>query len=428
MGGLLSELGKRADAAVSVRQAVSILETLSVKFPTVSQYRADLAVSLNGLGTIFGEMGNGTEAEKFHRQALDVGDKLVADFPTVPRYRADLARCHNSLGVLLFRLGRRADAESAFQQALTIQARLTAEFPDAPQYREAVAASHTNLGNSLLRSGNPGRAEESYRQALKIEDQLVAEFPAAPRYREALAESHSNLGAVLHVMAKPAEAEKAFRLALTIEDKLATDFPAVPGYRVALGGSEVNLGHLLRASGKGERALDWYAKAVANLEGVLRQVKADDTAQSCLRNAHYGRARTLDDLERHVEAIADWDKAVELSPESERAALRMNRAVSRVRAGQAVAAVEEAEELAKNSSADVLYNAACVLALAAERENLDGSLLKEERAKRAMALLQQAVEKGWKDAEHMKKDDDLKALRERRDFKKLLADLEKQSR
>jgi len=45
-------------------------------------------------------------------------------------------------------------------------------------------------------------------------------------------------------------------------------------------------------------------------------------------------------------------------------------------------------------------------------------------ANRAVALLQQAVAKGYKDAEHVKKDTDLKALRERDDFKKLVAKLQ----
>src|SRR5262249_12362832 len=154
---------------------------------------------------------------------------------------------------------------------------------------------------------------------------------------------------------------------------------------------EVNFGHVLRASGKGERALEWYAKAIANLKGVLQQVKIDPTAQSYLRNAHYGRARTLDDLKRHAEALADWDSAGERSHDSERAELRMSRAVSRVRAGQTDTAIEEAEELAMDASADTLYNAACVLALAADRDGPDGSLSKQECARRAVALLQQAV-------------------------------------
>jgi hypothetical protein len=44
-----------------------------------------------------------------------------------------------------------------------------------------------------------------------------------------------------------------------------------------------------------------------------------------------------------------------------------------------------------------------------------------------VALLQQAIAKGLRDAEQMKKDDDLKALRPREDFKRLLAELEKKS-
>jgi hypothetical protein len=42
-----------------------------------------------------------------------------------------------------------------------------------------------------------------------------------------------------------------------------------------------------------------------------------------------------------------------------------------------------------------------------------------------MELLQKAVQAGYKDVAHMKMDTDLDALREREDFKKLLAELEK---
>ena len=42
-----------------------------------------------------------------------------------------------------------------------------------------------------------------------------------------------------------------------------------------------------------------------------------------------------------------------------------------------------------------------------------------------MALLQQAVKGGFKDDAHMKQDTDLDPLRDREDFKKLMAELEK---
>src|SRR5262249_37748474 len=147
----------------------------------------------------------------------------------------------------------------------------------------------------------------------------------------------------------------------------------------------------------------------------------DVTARRSLRHAHVSRAFALDDLKRHTEAALDWDKAIELSPEAERVGVRLARACSRVRAGQVDAAIQEAEELARNADTDTLYNAACVLALAAARRNeAGGSLSKEECANRAIALLRQAVAKGYQDVEHMKNDDDLKALRGREDYEKLL--------
>jgi hypothetical protein len=159
---------------------------------------------------------------------------------------------------------------------------------------------------------------------------------------------------------------------------------------------------------------------------VLRQIQGDVTARQYLRNAHWGRAQALDHLKRPAEAALDWDKTIKLSPEAERAIFRMPRAVSRVRAGQVDAGIKEAEELAEKGDAIVLYNAACVLALAAGRPaEAGGSLSREKCAQRAIALLRQAVAKGWRHAEHMKQDDDLKALHQRADFQKLLAELEK---
>jgi tetratricopeptide (TPR) repeat protein len=129
-------------------------------------------------------------------------------------------------------------------------------------------------------------------------------------------------------------------------------------------------------------------------------------------------------LKQWDNANADWSKAIEVAPKHVRAALRWRRAAFCARGGHVDAAIQEAEELAKNGDANTLYNAACVLALSADRaDETGGWLSKEECANRAVALLRQAVAKGFNDAEHMKKDDDLNALREREDFRKLLDEL-----
>jgi hypothetical protein len=77
------------------------------------------------------------------------------------------------------------------------------------------------------------------------------------------------------------------------------------------------------------------------------------------------------------------------------------------------------------------YNAACALAKCIPIVEKDEKANKVERGKQmqfygdqAMAMLRDAVAKGYKDAAHMKKDTDLDPLRSRDDFKKLVAELE----
>jgi hypothetical protein len=91
------------------------------------------------------------------------------------------------------------------------------------------------------------------------------------------------------------------------------------------------------------------------------------------------------------------------------------------------AAIEEAEELAKNADSLLLYNAACVFALASKptKANPISPEKQAKYAERAVALLRQVVAKGGSDANEMKNDDDLKPLPPRDDFQKLLRDMQK---
>jgi eukaryotic-like serine/threonine-protein kinase len=84
----------------------------------------------------------------------------------------------------------------------------------------------------------------------------------------------------------------------------------------------------------------------------------------------------------------------------------------------------------KRTDAQSLYDAACFRAVAAAvlraaDKSPEGAKEANAEAERAMARLKQAVAAGWKGDDQMKKNDDLKALRERDDFKKLLAEPER---
>jgi hypothetical protein len=91
-------------------------------------------------------------------------------------------------------------------------------------------------------------------------------------------------------------------------------------------------------------------------------------------------------------------------------------------------ATAEMGEKLKQSDAVSLYNAACWRAVTAAVIRSAGKSTDMKKADaeadRAMAWLEQAVSAGFRDVRHMKKDSDLDSLRNRDDFKKLVAWLE----
>jgi serine/threonine-protein kinase len=431
LGNLLRELGKRSEAEAEYRRALALQEQLTADFPSVPAYRQELAGSHHNLGLLLAAMGKGPAAEAEYRRALALQERLATDFPTVPEYRQALAGSHNNLGLLVEPLGRRREAESEYRRALALCEQLAADFPTVPEYRQNLAKNHNNLGNLLADLGKWPAAEAEYRRALALRGQLAADFPTIPEYRRDLAKSHNSLGVLLSDLGKRSEAEAEYRRALALCEQLVADFPTVPAYTVELGGSYCNFGKLVRDRGEPAASLDWYAKACAALRPVLDKEPRLVTARFFLRNAHGGRARALDRLGRYAEAVPDWEQALALNHEKPRDGwFRLQRAASLARAGQQAQATAAVDEVLQrgNTNSGTLYDAACVYALAAAQAAKDAppntsSLGAEQYARRAMTLLRQAVQKGYKDAAHMKKDSDLDPLRQRADFQKLLQDL-----
>jgi tetratricopeptide (TPR) repeat protein len=86
-------------------------------------------------------------------------------------------------------------------------------------------------------------------------------------------------------------------------------------------------------------------------------------------------------------------------------------------------------------NAEVYYQAGRCMARCVPLANGDPALAESKRqelaqgyAGEAVVLLRQAVQRGYKDGEHMKKDTDLDPIRYREDFKKLVAELEAKGR
>jgi serine/threonine protein kinase/Tfp pilus assembly protein PilF len=428
LGILLAGQGRRAQAEAELQQALVLRKQLVADSPTVPGYRQTLARCHNNLGLLLGEAGKDTEAEAEHRQAIALSRRLAADFPTVPHYREYLAHHHNSLGVVLWNLGKPAEAEAEWRRALDLLKRLADDLPTVPEYRHNLAGSHHNLAHRLAGLGKHGEAEAEYRQAIALSRRLAADFPTVSNYRQFLANHHNNLGILLKDLGKPLEAEAEHRQAIALRKQLGADAPTVLAYQITLGGSYCNLGSLVRDDGRPAEALPWFDQAIHLLAPMVEREPRLAGAKQFLCNSHEARAKALMRLNRMADAARDLDRAVELAEASRRPALRLQRALCRAWA-EPTKAVAEAEAVLQDGppSSNLLYDAACVYALSAARSR--DAAATDQYAARAVALLQQARQKGYFDSsrriEQMTKDPGLvEPLRGRADFRKLLAELE----
>lgn len=96
MAEIQYHLGERAQAEPAGRRALELLEKLAEEFPTVPEFRRELADSLHKFGGVLASAGRRPEQEKVHRRALALQEQLVADFPGSPSTAAILVEATGS--------------------------------------------------------------------------------------------------------------------------------------------------------------------------------------------------------------------------------------------------------------------------------------------------------------------------------------------
>jgi serine/threonine protein kinase len=479
----LTGFGGLESAAAKYRAARDIHEALAGRYPAVTRYQQELAGTYDNLGSLYTRWHNYREARTAYEHALTVRTSLADRFPADPVAQRDLADSHCHLAFLLEKAGKRDEAKTELESALRTRVKLAEEFRAIPSYRFFAAVMHGELGRLFADFGGRATAADRERaraellRAIDLEEGLAREFPAVSYYQDALADSHHNLGLLFSDLGKWDEARKQYEQARHLYERLAEQFPDsrayqrdlaishadfgmllaklrrlgeardelgravdmmtslverypdVPGYQLKLGGDICNLGVLFLREDKYADAVERFGSAIKTLAPLHEGRSQDPTATVWLRNSHANRALALVRMGKYAAAVKDCDRAIELSAPPEQAKYRALRATARLRAGQVAEAVTEVAELTSSGagrpgaagwSAGHWYEFACVYA-AASGKVADRS---REYADRAMELLRQAVRAGFKDLARMAKDADLDPIRDRDDFKKLLAELQ----
>ncbi len=330
--------GKPDRAERPVRRALELFEALAAAHPDVPGYQADVARAANNLATMYYLRQEMEPAAQEFARALDIHRKLARSHPLVPAYRRDLARHANNLAVLYLNKGKFEDAERLAREALTAREQLVAAEPTVAVYRDELASGYVNLANLYKSRQRAEAAERAFRDAVAQYEKLTSTNQPAPAYRAGLAQTLHDLGILLSESGRRAEAQQLYSRAVSIQQCLVHDHADVTAYAVALGGTCCDLGNLLGDGDDPAAALPWYDQAVAALDRVRTREPGNAMARTFLRNSWWGRADTLGKLDRHRDALAAWDRVLELTPDTagDRTSCRAARAVTLAHLGDHV--------------------------------------------------------------------------------------------
>jgi tetratricopeptide (TPR) repeat protein len=300
-------------------------------------------------------------------------------------------------------LGRHAEALKLAEETLALRkAKLGPDHPDTLWSMHSIADSYHNLG----RHGDALKLREETLALRKAK--LGPDHPDTLKSMYNLAHSYLYLGQIADALKLHAET-----LAL-MKTKVGPDHPDTLKYMDAAARAFI----LLRPT----ESLKLYEETLA-----LRKAKLGPDHPDTLKSM-WGVAASIFWLDRGAEAVPVIDECVQRAADKvvdpRLLADVMNLRLRHFEKARDPAGCQQTAamwEKLNRTDADSLYTAACMRAVSAAA--LTGVKQADAEAEQAMAWLKQAIAAGYKDAAHMEKDKDLDALREREDFKKLLAEL-----
>ncbi len=265
--------------------------------------------------------------------------------------------------------------------------------------------SLSNLGAILSRQGRNTEALDSVRAANAIQRALVEEHPEDPRLRSTLALSTLGMAVNLNSLGRSKESRPLHLESVEIMSRLVAENPAVTEFRAVLATLASQAGQYLIDHDEIEAGLVVLIKARDQAETITRINPNDVRNLNSLAAIHRGIGRSRAKQGKFSDALDSLRQAITI--------------------GERIA------------GEDILfsYDLACSLALYSEfvgRGQSGPEVASNNNAQhysdKAMAVLRQAVDRGWKEADWTERDPELSSLRDRPDFQELIKTLRRKPR
>ncbi len=479
LGTALHRLGKLDEALACYQKSCVAYEAVVARQPTTTRYRTDAAHAYANLGYLQEEAERFEEALAAFEKSLALRQGLLTANPHVPRFQADVALGHLYRGRALTRLGfprrqttfgatlaaapsnpfaaaagallppddtargYREETVQAYHRALKIQLKILADHPASlPDYRADLGRTYVELGNVFQDGKKLFDAFNWNKKATEAWKQVVDAVPAEDDFRAHLALSQANWGTTLQDMRLALAALSVHEKARSLREKLVADHPDNKDYRRNLAETYNSLGIATLSLRRRDVALEWFRKAEAGFRYLVNRYPEKAWYRSHLARAILNEGITFLEMSQPTKALPYFHRSLPIQRQAMnekpgRARFRElvgktygQLAVAHAMLGnlaEAEAAVAERRRLSR-LQAEWLVDLAldlgkCILRVGYDRA---GPTALDEVARRryaalAMEALREAVALGFRDRQRLSQEYRLEPLRERADFRQLMA-------
>jgi serine/threonine protein kinase len=399
VGEIVAEVGSKDEAGAALEAAAGLYAELAAGDPADWRFPAGRGRALTRTARLEADRGRDDRALPLYAEGIGLLEAVARDHPAEDRPREDLAFAHHSLALRLNSVGRGPEAEAHIGRAIDLRRALADAHPADPRYRFLLASGLANLSYTQFQGGKPAAALDHLRQANALQRDLVRGDPDNAEYRHFLSLSARGLGMMHKNQGRWGEAEPLYQESVDLMEQVVAENPRVTEYRRVLATSYAEFGQELIDRDRLPDGLEAYAKARARAEEVRQREPDDLNNLISLADVHRGTGKALGKQGKPADGLAAVTLAVAIET---RIAPRLSLAA---------------------------YNLACSLAQCSALAGRlapgpgGGPAAARRYADQAMDALRRAVGAGWKDVTGMEQDPDLIALRDRADYRDLMASL-----
>jgi non-specific serine/threonine protein kinase/serine/threonine-protein kinase len=267
---MLSE-GHRDQALLAFRRAQKLLEPLVTLDAGSLNLRHQLSLILQNIAQMERDQGHLQSAMANIVRSMAIAAQLLAQEPQSLDFRISAARVHRTLAQIVAGQPDGLDqACTAYQCAVDLLEPVTNEHPELAEVACELAVLLGDLSSCQRSDGKLDSALGSVQKALAIFEKLHQEYPRLAKYQSGLGSAYNVLSDLHRLRREPAESRAAARKASTLLDQLVSDHPDDALARADLARSHNAIGRIHQQLGEPIEALRSFKRAIDLYESIPR--------------------------------------------------------------------------------------------------------------------------------------------------------------